>query len=236
MNGGARLAHSRAAAWGLYKSTDGGTTWTFLHNGAARRAVRHGRRRRPPGSPCSVRGVRRVAIDPSNPSIVYAGLVQRGVWRSTDAGATGPRSIRRSTPADANMRPEFAVNALPAARRACTCTKGSTGQPDLPPVPQRQTSPPARRCSRTCRAATRPTRYARTTSAPASAGTTTSSTRRPGTPTSCTSAARIVRRALLEQARRRALDRRGRQRDRHDDGRDGLRCTRTACIPTSTRS
>ena len=55
-----------AAAWGLYKSTDGGETWTFLHNGAASAAaLRHGRRsdrrrlavlaaRRAPGSARSV--------------------------------------------------------------------------------------------------------------------------------------------------------------------------------------
>jgi hypothetical protein len=36
VNGGAVSLIPGAAAWGLYKSTDGGSTWTFLHNGAAR--------------------------------------------------------------------------------------------------------------------------------------------------------------------------------------------------------
>ena len=39
-------------------------------------------------TPCSPRGVRRVAIDPSSPSIVYATSYARGVWRSSDNGTT----------------------------------------------------------------------------------------------------------------------------------------------------
>ena len=37
---------------------------------------------------CSPRGVRHVELDPSNPNIVYASSYARGVWRSSDAGAT----------------------------------------------------------------------------------------------------------------------------------------------------
>ncbi|MFL6014770.1 MAG: exo-alpha-sialidase [Gaiellaceae bacterium] len=78
-----------AQPWGLYKSTDGGASWTLIHNGAATlvgctpvTAVAGN------GTPCSPRGVRDVKLDPSAPNIVYASSYARGVWRSNDEGAT----------------------------------------------------------------------------------------------------------------------------------------------------
>ena len=118
-----------AAPWGLYKSTDGGTTWTLLHNGSANvascdtvaEAITA-------GSPCSLRGVRRAAIDPNNPNVVYAGSYGRGVWRSSDAGATWVQVKASLNAADANMRPEFAVTSLGAQTRMYV-HEGSTGGP-----------------------------------------------------------------------------------------------------------
>ena len=132
-----------AAPWGLYKSTDGGATWTFLHNGSASAtscdtvaeaiAV---------GSPCSLRGVRRVALDPTNPSIVYAGSYSRGIWRSNDAGATWTqiKPTLANHPSDNTMRPEFAVTTLPDGRtRMYVYEGGSSGAfanpAPLPPTP-----------------------------------------------------------------------------------------------------
>ena len=40
------------------------------------------------GRTCSPRGVRALALDSSNPEIVYASSYTRGVWRSPDGGAT----------------------------------------------------------------------------------------------------------------------------------------------------
>ena len=77
-----------AAAWGLYKSTDGGATWTFLHNGSANATECDTVLEGNAGGVCSLRGVRRVALDPLDPEIVYAGSYARGVWRSVDEGAT----------------------------------------------------------------------------------------------------------------------------------------------------
>jgi hypothetical protein len=78
-----------APKWGLYKSTDGGQTWAFIHNGDTTTAFCTGDSNEANnGSPCSPRGVRQVVIDPSNPEIVYATSYARGVWRSADSGTT----------------------------------------------------------------------------------------------------------------------------------------------------
>ena len=119
-----------AAAWGLYKSTDGGATWTFLHNGAmtaglcdtvAEAIVA--------GSPCSFQGVRRIALDPSNPDTVYAGSYARGVWRSIDGGATWTQIKPSLNSADTSMRPELAVTTLPNGDTRMYVHEGSSGNP-----------------------------------------------------------------------------------------------------------
>jgi hypothetical protein len=143
VSGGAVSLIPGAAAWGLYKSTDGGATWTFLHNGAASAAACDTvAEATAAGSPCSVRGVRRVALDPSNPDTVYAGSYSRGIWRSTDGGATWAqiKPTLANHPADANMRPEFAVTTLPNGKTRMYVYEGSSSgslanAPPTPPTP-----------------------------------------------------------------------------------------------------
>ncbi len=78
-----------AAKWGLYKSTNGGATWNFVHNGSANAADCTGSLAEfQNGATCSPRGVRHVKLDPTNPEILYASSYARGVWRSSDGGAT----------------------------------------------------------------------------------------------------------------------------------------------------
>jgi photosystem II stability/assembly factor-like uncharacterized protein len=55
---------------GVFKSTDGGSTWTAINNGL------------PKG------GARSLAIDPSSPQTVYAGFAAAGVFKSADGGST----------------------------------------------------------------------------------------------------------------------------------------------------
>ncbi len=130
VNGGAVSLIPGAAAWGLYKSTDGGGTWTFLHNGAATAtACDTVAKAIAVGSPCSVRGVRRVAVDPSNPAIVYAGSYARGVWRSPDAGATWAQIKPSLNAADASMRPELAVTTLANGDTRMYVHEGTSGSP-----------------------------------------------------------------------------------------------------------
>jgi hypothetical protein len=130
VNGGAVSLIPGAAPWGLYKSIDGGSTWTFLHNGAATAQACDTVDEAIAGnSPCSLRGVRRVALDPSNPAIVYAGSYQRGVWRSTDGGATWTQIKPSLNPLDNTMRPELAVTPLPGGTTRMYVYEGSTGNP-----------------------------------------------------------------------------------------------------------
>lgn len=114
-----------AAKWGLYKSTDGGASWTFIHNGAATiapctgDAVEAGNR-----TPCSPRGVRRVLLDPSDPNVVYAASYARGVWRSSDGGATWIRIKASLNAAITSTRPELAVTTLPNGKTRMYVAEG----------------------------------------------------------------------------------------------------------------
>src|SRR4029434_11052235 len=72
-----------AAKWGLYKSTSGGATWAFIHNGSADVTQCTGDLNEfNNNGVCSPRGVRHVKLDPSNPDIVYAGSYPRGIPRA----------------------------------------------------------------------------------------------------------------------------------------------------------
>jgi hypothetical protein len=140
VTGGAVSLIPGAAAWGLYKSTDGGATWTFLHNGAASAAACDTvAEATAAGSPCSLRGVRRVALDPSNPDTVYAGSYSRGIWRSSDGGATWTqiKPTLANHPNDTNMRPEFAVTTLTNGKTRMYVYEGSSSGslPNPPPTP-----------------------------------------------------------------------------------------------------
>jgi hypothetical protein len=117
-----------AAKWGLYKSTDGGNTWAFVHNGTADPTLCQGNLLEAGNkTPCSPRGVRRVLFDPSDPRVVYAASYARGVWRSTDGGTTWTQ-IKASLDATmTTMRPELAVNTLPNGKTRLYVAEGSTG-------------------------------------------------------------------------------------------------------------
>ena len=110
-SGGATSNPPAAIALGLYKSTDGGNTFSFIWNGAG-----------------SIRGVNRVALDPNNPAVVYAAAYQVGIWRSVNSGAF----IQIKTPLNAALnidRAEFAVTALPGGLTRMYVGVGNQGAP-----------------------------------------------------------------------------------------------------------
>jgi hypothetical protein len=123
-----------AAQWGLYKSTDGGQTWTFIHNGSSDPTLcMNNAVEAADGDACSPRGVRRVVLDPSNPDIVYAASYARGVWRSMDAGATWTQIKPSLDPTFNIVRPEIAVVTLANGKTRMYVGEGSEDVPFSPP-------------------------------------------------------------------------------------------------------
>ncbi len=116
-----------AAPWGLYKSTDGGNTWTYIHNGAATLAGCSVTTDSTNTTPCSPRGVRRVTFDPSDPNTLYAGSYARGIWRSNDGGATWSQIKTSLNAGDTTTRPEFAVNKTPDGKTRMYVNEGNGG-------------------------------------------------------------------------------------------------------------
>jgi hypothetical protein len=118
------------AKWGLYKSTDGGASWSFIHNGSANVASCTGDLNEFNNlGVCSPRGVRQVLLDPSNPDIVYASSYARGVWRSPDGGATWTQIKPSLNAAIIQTRPAIAVAKLPNGKTRMYVHEGNTGSP-----------------------------------------------------------------------------------------------------------
>jgi len=119
-----------AGQWGLYKSTDGGASWTFIHNGSADATLCTGDTNEfSNGGVCSPRGVRALALDPTDPNIVYAGSYARGVWRSNDGGATWTQIKPPLNAALITDRPTIAVTTLPNGNTRMYAYEGAQGSP-----------------------------------------------------------------------------------------------------------
>ncbi len=70
VSGGVTSNPPVAAPFGVYKTTDRGSTWTLIWNGNN-----------------SIRGVRRIELAPRDSTTLYASAYQHGLWRSTGGGA-----------------------------------------------------------------------------------------------------------------------------------------------------
>jgi len=118
-----------AGKWGLYKSTNGGSSWSFIHNGSVNAADCVGDLTEwNNGRICSPRGVRSLALDPSNPEIVYGGSYARGIWRSPDGGATWVQIKPSLNAAVIQTRPNLAVTKLPNGKTRMYVYEGNSGQ------------------------------------------------------------------------------------------------------------
>jgi hypothetical protein len=128
--GGVTRPTPDAAKWGLYKSTNGGATWKFIHNGSANAADCTGSAAEFANTAtCSPRGVRLVKLDPSNPEIVYASSYARGIWRSPDGGASWTQIKPSLNAAVFQTRPMFDVAKLPNGKTRMYAYEGNTGTP-----------------------------------------------------------------------------------------------------------
>ena len=113
--------------WGLYKTTNGGATWSFIHNGSANAADCTGSIAEFNNTGvCSPRGVRNVELDPSNSNILYAASYARGVWRSNDAGATWVQIKPSLNATIIQTRPSIDVNRMPDGRTRMYIYEGHT--------------------------------------------------------------------------------------------------------------
>ena len=132
VSGGVVTLVPGAPQWGLYKSNDGGVTWTFLHNGATLAstctliplATQAGN-----STACSPRGVRQIELDPADPDTVYASSYARGVWRSNNGGATWTQIKASLNAAQNTSRPMLAVNLLPNGDTRLYVAEGNVGAP-----------------------------------------------------------------------------------------------------------
>jgi hypothetical protein len=110
VTGGATSNPPVAAAFGVYRSTNGGTSFSLIWDGGG-----------------SIRGVNQVALDPRNPSIIYAAAFQVGVWRSTDDGVSFSQIKAALNPGFNTDRAEFAVNTLTNGRTRMYVGVGASG-------------------------------------------------------------------------------------------------------------
>ena len=126
--GGVSITVPGAQLWGLWKSTDGGNTFSYIHNGAATVCIDTPANIAASLTVCSARGTRRVAVDPVDPSVVYASSYGRGIWRSPDAGATWSQ-IKTQASSSSAFRSEFAITLLGDGHTRMYTAEGDSGAP-----------------------------------------------------------------------------------------------------------
>jgi hypothetical protein len=122
--------------YGLWKSTDGGKTFTLLSaEGVCLNSTLEGDAGRIQATFGSARGVNHIEFDPSGSSTIYAAAFPRltatggGIWRSTDSGASWTQIKTSLSAANINDRTEFAVTKLGNGNTRMYVGDGNTGSP-----------------------------------------------------------------------------------------------------------
>ena len=125
-----RIVVPGAAPWGVYKSVDGGTTWAYIHAGAATLAgCGDVASMATNTTPCTPIGTRQVVLDPTNPEIVYASSYARGVWRSSDGGTSWTQIKTSLDSTQTTTLPWIAVTTLANGHTRMYVSEGNTGIP-----------------------------------------------------------------------------------------------------------
>ena len=127
VTGGAASLAPGAGAWGLWKSTNGGASWTYVFNGAADTSE-SGCGTSASTVQCSQRGVNKVMLDPGHANTLYASAFGRGIWRSVDGGSSWTQ-IYTPISTTSDTRAEFAVAALGNTDTRMYVAEGSSGSP-----------------------------------------------------------------------------------------------------------
>jgi hypothetical protein len=123
-----RIVIPGAAPWGVYKTTDGGNTWAYIHAGAATLAgCGDVASMATNTTPCTPIGTRQVVLDPTNPDIVYASSYARGVWRSSDGGTTWTQIKASLDSTVTTTLPWIAVTTRPNGHTRIYISEGNVG-------------------------------------------------------------------------------------------------------------
>jgi hypothetical protein len=110
---------------GVWKSTDGGATFTLLQSSAVTLGPQPGQTFL--SSFGSSRGATGVEVDPTHPGVIYATAYNTGVWRSTDNGATWTNIHACQTCGGGASRGEFALATTSDGNTRMYQTEGDSG-------------------------------------------------------------------------------------------------------------
>jgi hypothetical protein len=115
ISGGVVTNNPPFTPFGVYRSTDGGTTFTNIF----------------PAVPAlTVRGVNEVGIDPNTPTVLYASLLGNGAWRSVNNGTSWTQIKTALNPAINFDRSEFSLTTIDGGKTRMYLGQGNQNAPD----------------------------------------------------------------------------------------------------------
>ena len=140
LSGGAVSLAPGLPPYGIWKSTDGGATFSLLISSAVcLNTGLAGSAGIVQASFASTRGVNHIEIDPSDPNTVYAAAFPNttqppinnmgGVWRSSDGGNTWTQILNALDPTQNTDRAEFGTTLLQNGKTRMYVQDGNTGSP-----------------------------------------------------------------------------------------------------------